>query len=93
MSSQQNLITVRGYVVALPGNQEGCEDAKVAVHKENGEEYVIIPRGMGIDLVDLINAGVEVTGALLERGGHKFIQVRQYKPQDEYDGHWYDDKD
>lgn len=93
MSSQQNLITVRGYVVVLPSNQEGCEDAKVALHDENGEEYVIVPRGMGIDLVDLINAGVEVTGTLQERGEHKFIQVRQYKTQDEYDDHWYDDKD
>lgn len=93
MSSQQNIITVRGYVVALPNNQEGSEDAKVAVQSENGEEYLVIPRGMGIDLVDLINAGVEVSGALQERDGIKFIQVRQYKTEDEYDDHWYDDKD
>ncbi len=91
--SQQNLITVRGYVMALPSSQEGREDAKVALQSDNGEEYIILPRGMGIDLVDLINAGVEITGSLQERGEYKFIQVRQYKTQDEYDDHWYDDKD
>ena len=91
MTSQQNLITVRGYVIALP-KQGGREDAKVAVQDDDsGTEYLVLPRGMGLDLVDHINAKVEVTGTLQEKDENKFIQVRQFKTQDEYDDDWYDD--
>lgn len=91
MTSQQNLTTVRGYVIALP-KQGGKDDAKVAIQDENGNEYLVLPRGLGIDLVDYINAGVEVTGSLHEKDEQRFIHVRQYRMQDEYDDQWYDDK-
>ena len=90
MTSQQNLTTVRGYVVTLP-KQGGKDDAKVAIQDDNGTEYLVLPRGMGLDLVDHINAGVEVTGTVQEKDEQRFILVRQYKTQDEYDDQWYDD--
>ena len=90
MTSQQNLTTVQGYIVALP-KQGGKEDAKVAVLGENGVEYRFLPKGMGIDLVDHINVGVEVTGVVQEKDELLLIHVRQYKIQDEYEDEWYDD--
>ena len=91
MTSQQNLITVRGYVIALP-KHTGKDDAKVAIQDdESGTEYLVVPRGMGLDLADHINAKAEVTGAVEEKDEELFIHVRQYKPQDEYDDDWYDD--
>ena len=94
MTSQQKFTTLRGYVVALPnlGKHDGGEEAKVAVHDENGLEYLVLPRGMGIDLVEHINARVEVSGILQERNGQAYIQIRQFKAQDEYDDKWYDDE-
>lgn len=91
MTSQQNLITVRGYVVALP-RQGGRDDAKVAIQDDDsGVEYKVVPRGMGLDLADHVNAKAEVTGTTQEKDEEVFIHVRQYKTQDEYDDDWYDD--
>ena len=92
MTSQQNLVTVRGYIVSLP-KQGGRDDAKVAVQDENGAEYLVLPRGMGLELADNVNAKVEVTGALQDKDEQKFILVRQYQLMDEYDDQWYDDKE
>lgn len=91
MAEQQNLQTVKGFVVVLP-KQGGAEDAaKVAVLDDNGVEFHILPRGMGIDLVDHINAGVEVVGTVQEKDDVRYMHVRNYKVQDDYEDHWYDD--
>jgi hypothetical protein len=90
MSSQQNINTIRGYIIAQPKNG-GRDDAKIAIQDEGGEEFLIIPKGLGIDLVDYINAKAEITGIIQEQNEHKFIQVRKYTLQDEYEDQWYDD--
>ncbi|MDL2314417.1 hypothetical protein LJC36_05505 [Desulfovibrio sp. OttesenSCG-928-C14] len=90
MTSQQNLITVRGYIVSLP-RKDGKEDAKVTVQAEDGVEYYIVPKGMGMDLVEHINAGVELSGLLQEQDERKFILVRQYQINDQFEDEWYDD--
>jgi hypothetical protein len=89
-SQQNNLKTVQGYIVALPKNG-GRGEAKIAIHDENGEEIFIMPQGMGIDLVDYINASVEISGIVQVHDEHKTIQVRQYVLKDEYDDPWLDD--
>jgi hypothetical protein len=90
MTSQQNLKTLRGYVISLPKNSSG-DDAGIALQDEGGEEFLIAPKGVGLDLVDYINAKVEITGLVREQDECKSIQVRQYVLQDEYEDHWYDD--
>ncbi|MDR2892736.1 MAG: hypothetical protein LBV80_06605 [Deltaproteobacteria bacterium] len=92
MTSQQNLVTVRGYIISLP-KQAGRDDAKVAVQDESGVEYLVLPRGMGLDLADNVNAKVEVAGIVQDKDDQRFILVRQYQLMDEYDDQWYDDKD
>jgi hypothetical protein len=90
MTSQQNIKTLRGYIVALP-KKPGGDDAGIALQDEAGEEILIVPKGAGLDLVDYINAKVEITGLVQERDERKFIQVRQYVLPDEYEDQWYDD--
>jgi hypothetical protein len=90
MISQQNLKTLQGYIISRPKNSGG-DDAGIALQDEGGEEFLIVPKGVGLDLVDYINARVEITGLVREQDEYKSIQVRQYVLQDEYEDHWYDD--
>ncbi|MDR1242544.1 MAG: hypothetical protein LBM00_07165 [Deltaproteobacteria bacterium] len=90
MISQQNLKTIRGYIISRPKNSGG-DDAGIALQDEGGEEFLIIPRGMGLDLADYINAKIEISGLVREQDECKSIQVRRYVLQDEYEDQWYDD--
>lgn len=64
--SSQDLQTIRGYVQALPGLSGQEDAAKVAVVAEDGTEYHVLHKHAGMDLVDYINADVEVHGLVCE---------------------------
>ncbi|MDL2285740.1 hypothetical protein LJB93_03245 [Desulfovibrio sp. OttesenSCG-928-F07] len=88
----EQLQTVTGYIVALPKQPGAKEDAaKVALQDNNGNEFYIIPKGMGIDMVEHINAKAEITGMVHEKDEVTFIQVRNYTVDDAFDDDWYDD--
>ena len=93
MTSQHTNITIKGYVVAAPKKQGSTETAGIAIQDENGTEYYVYPKGLGLDLVESINVGVEAVGSVTEIDDCKFILVRNYQVQDEYDDEWYDDSD
>lgn len=92
MSGQQNLQNINGYIVAVPDG-ETEEGARVSIHTDDGAEYFIIPKGMGLDIMEHINARAEVSGLVEERGGLRFMIVRTYSVQDGFEDDWYDDKD
>lgn len=92
MSGQQNQ-TLQGYIVALPKSGGKDDGFRVAVQTEDGTEYHVIPKGMGMDLAHHVNVGVEVTGQVQENDETFLVMVRSYKLQDEYDDEWYDDDD
>lgn len=75
------LVTVRGYVVALPRNIDQRQ-SRVAIVQDD-VEHRVVPRGAGMDLVDDVGVQVEATG-LLEVCGQDgqdvpYIHVRGYK--------------
>ena len=73
----QNAVTVKGYVVAVPRAVD-ARQARVAVVQED-VEYRIVPRGAGVDLDDEVSVFVEVTGLLEESDGVNYLTVRGYK--------------
>ena len=81
----------RGYIVTLPDGLAGSESARVALRAEDGGEYLITPKGMGLDLAEHINAKVEVTGSVQRGEEAVFLTVRGYRVEDAFEDGWYDD--
>lgn len=79
--------TISGLVVTLPKNSDSRQ-ASVAI-MQNGEEFRVLPRGAGVDLVDEVNASVEATGLITEEDEIKYFAVRGYKVMEEDE--WLDD--
>lgn len=92
MSGQHNLQTIIGYIVTVPGG-EAEDGSRISIHTDNGEEYFITPKGMGLDLMEHVNARAEVHGMIEVRDDAKFITVRTYNVQDGFEDDWYDDKE
>lgn len=69
-------ITVRGYVAVLPRSTE-CYQCRVAIIQDD-EEYRVLTRGAGVDLLDEISAQVEAEGVVEERDGNKYLTIRRY---------------
>lgn len=92
MSGQQNLRTVTGYIITVPDGEAG-EGVRVSVETDDGTEYFIVPKGMGLDLMEHVNARAEVRGIVEERGESRFLAVRAYTVRDGFEDDWYDDKD
>lgn len=92
MSGQQNQLTVQGYIVSIPSG-EIEEGAKVAIQTDAGAEYFILPKGMGLDLMEHVNAKAEVSGIVEKRGENNFLLVRNYSVRDGFEDDWYDDKE
>ena len=80
-------VTVAGMVVTLPRNSDPRQ-ANVAIMRD-GEEFRILPRGAGIDLMDEVNASVEATGLVTDEDGIKYLAVRGYKMLE--DDEWLDE--
>lgn len=93
MTGQPQQKTIKGYIVSIPSTPGGREDsAKVALLDEaDGQEYHILPKGMGIDLVGHINAKAEVTGLVQQKDDMLYMQVRNYTVDDAFEHDWYDD--
>lgn len=92
MTGQPQQKTVSGYIISVPGKSGNREDsAKVALQDDNGQEYHILPKGMGIDLVGHINARAEVTGLVQQKDDILYLQVRNYTIDDAFEHDWYDD--
>lgn len=77
MTTQQHLLTVKGYVSPLPRSADE-KQARVAIMQDE-TEYRVIPRGAGVDLDDHLSALVEVTGTVTETEGVLHLVVRGYR--------------
>ena len=94
-----DLLTLRGYVQLLPMLSGKEEAARVVIITDDGQEYSILHKGEGIDLLKSINANVEVSGSFAESGVDaeengaptKFFVVKSYRLTDGFDDPWYDD--
>lgn len=69
--------TLSGYIKALPDNVD--ERQAIVSLEQDGTEYRILPRGAGMDLIDEVNAMVQVTGLVEEIDDLKYLTVRGYK--------------
>lgn len=92
MSGQQKQQIINGYIVTVPRG-EADASIHVALHTDNGDEFFILPKGMGIDLVEHVNARAEVSGIVEQRDEAHFILVRNYTVKDGFEDDWYDDND
>lgn len=92
MSGVQNQQILVGYIVAVP-DSETEKGARAALQTDDGTEYFILPKGMGIDIAEHVNARAELSGLIEESGGLKFVMVRNYSIQDGFEDDWYDDND
>ena len=70
-------ITVRGYVAVLPRTIE-THQSRVAIIQDD-QEYRVLTKGAGVDLIDDVNAPIEAVGTVEEIDGDKYITVRKYK--------------
>ena len=88
-------MTLKGFVQAVP--RSTAEDgARVALVTTGGEEFPVLHKGAGVDLVDHISADVEVTASLVDvphYEGGRALRVRKYKVLDGYEDPWYDDEE
>ncbi len=80
-----SIITMKGYVAALPSKGKAGHVMLVSDEKE----YVVTPRGAGVDLDEHVGATVQVSGVLSQEGETKSIFVRTYTVLD--DDLWLDD--
>lgn len=87
MNTQGSPITLTGYITSM-SRKSGAHAASLALVQDN-EEYLIIPRGAGVDLHDHVNAQAEIKGLISEEDGVKFLQVRGYRILE--DDAWLDD--
>lgn len=93
MNSEQTQKTVNGYIIAIPRGNSNEDSAHIALHDDNGTEYLVVPKGIGIDLMEHVNARAEVTGLLEEKDEALYLLVRSYNVQDGFEDDWYDDKE
>ncbi len=89
----QETTTIKGFIRSLPHVSALEAGAKVAVVTEDGTEYLVIHKGVGIDLLEHTSANAEVTGVVTAKEDGYIIQVRSYSVNDGYDDAWYDDTD
>lgn len=99
--TNEELLTVRGYVQALP-KEENC---RVAVFTDDGDEYHVFHKAAGMDLADFISAEVEVQGFVSPLGAESTavpveqdpdeapgrvycMVVRSYRLTDDFDEPW-----
>ncbi len=81
-----NVVTVQGQVDALP-NKTSLGHVCVLV---DTEEFIVTPKGAGVDLQHHVGAHVEVTGVLTQNDEKTYIFVRTYTILD--DDSWIDDE-
>ena len=70
-------ITVRGYVAVLLRTSE-THQSRVAIIQDD-QEYRVLTKGAGVDLIDDVNAPIEAVGTVEEIDGDKYITVRKYR--------------
>ncbi len=80
-----SIITMKGYVTALPSKGKAGHVMLVSDEKE----YVVTPRGAGVDLDEHVGATVQVSGVVSQEGDTENIFVRTYTVLD--DDLWLDD--
>ncbi len=80
-----SIITLKGFVAALPSRGKAGHVMLVADNKE----IVVVPRGAGVDLDEHVGATVQVSGVLSQEGETETIFVRSYTVLD--DDLWLDD--
>lgn len=80
------MITIKGYVNVLPPSLD-ARQARVFILKDD-EEYRILSKGAGVDLIDHISEPVEATGQVeKEEDGIYYMTVRSYKIlEDDWEG-------
>ncbi len=92
--SNQEAKTFQGYIQVLPRQPEKKEDcAKVALIADDGTEYPILHKGVGMDLTQHVNAHAQVVGVLCPFGEGNALTVRQFTVTDGFEDEWYDDPD
>ena len=70
-------INFRGYVAVLLRTIE-THQSRVAIIQDD-QEYRVLTKGAGVDLIDDVNAPIEAVGTVEEIDGDKYITVRKYR--------------
>ena len=73
MSITASPTTLRGFVAPLPVEHQ----YKVAL-LVGENEYPILPKGAGVDLLDMVSLQLEVICTIHEEGADKLLHVRSY---------------
>ena len=84
--------TIRGTVTAAKWDDEDNVTGVMIVTDDDDEYYVDL-KGAGKDLLDLLDADVEITGAISKKGGSQQIVVKDYKEIEIADSDEDDDDD
>ena len=95
MNNTTESVSLTGFVQSLPKSSKS-ETIRVVLVTPGGEEYPVLHKGAGVDLVDHIGADVEVSAVyentfLAEYA--KALRIRTYRVTDGYEDPWYDDED
>lgn len=70
---------IKGIIMPSKWNEQG-KPARIAIHTDDGKEYVIDYSGAGKELLDLIYKNVVVQGKLRQQlNGRSILCVRQYQ--------------
>lgn len=72
------MFVLRGYVEPL---YEATKEKQVFISSEDGQEYVVLHKGAGMDLADLVGVLVNVSGNIIEgneEAEEQTILVRSY---------------
>lgn len=84
--------TIRGVVVAHELDEEG-EALTVAVAAAGGQRYLVDAEGQGAELLNFVDAQVEVTGTVRRAAGELQLSVIDYQLVEEEPQHEDGDED
>ena len=86
MSITASPTTLRGVVAPL-STDHSCKVALIV----GDDEYPILPKGAGIDLLDMVSLQLEVICTIQEEDVNRYLHVRSYTIL-ESDDDWMDDE-
>ncbi|SHN48912.1 hypothetical protein [Desulfovibrio litoralis] len=86
--------TVTGYIrpIIAENDKELEKNAKISLVTTSGEQYIILPKGAGNDLLERLNANITATGNIFNENERSYFFVRDYSFNDDLEHEWYNDE-
>ena len=89
MKKKEVAISLSGHVVAYEWKEQS--PIRVMIIDDNQHEYKVEPSGQGCKLIEYEDAWVEVEGTSWRKDGDRYVSVKNFSLEDEFENDWNDD--